>query len=157
MTEQKRRSFRILLGASAGCALAFASPAIAQGAPDSNSSPSAAQDAVADADSGLAIEQADITVTASRVRASGFNAPTPTTVLGEEVAERTAATTVADMLTQVPSFRLTGIAGTTSRPPRSTPTCAVSDRSARSCSSTADATFRPSPTARWILVSSPPI
>ncbi|MET0291406.1 MAG: TonB-dependent receptor [Steroidobacteraceae bacterium] len=49
-----------------------------------------------------------VVVTASRVQLSGFTAPTPTTVLGEEQVKLTAPTQVADVLSLVPSFRTTG-------------------------------------------------
>src|SRR5690606_32760824 len=49
-----------------------------------------------------------ITVTASRVRGSGFAAPTPLTVLGAEQIEAIAPTQVSDILAVVPSFRTTG-------------------------------------------------
>lgn len=44
----------------------------------------------------------EIVVTASRI--SGFNAPTPTTVLGVEEIQSAAAPTVADVLNRLPSF-----------------------------------------------------
>lgn len=50
----------------------------------------------------------DIVVTASRVRSSGFAAPTPLTVLGSEQIQATAPTQVQDILGLVPSFRTTG-------------------------------------------------
>lgn len=49
-----------------------------------------------------------ITVTASRVRGSGFAAPTPLTVLGAEQIDAIAPTQVQDILALVPSFRTTG-------------------------------------------------
>jgi outer membrane receptor protein involved in Fe transport len=49
-----------------------------------------------------------IVVTASRVRSSGFSAPTPLTVLGAEQIEAVAPTQVQDILALVPSFRTTG-------------------------------------------------
>lgn len=57
-----------------------------------------------------ATEAADsaITVTASRVRGSGFNAPTPLTVLGGDQIDAIAPTQVQDILALVPSFRTTG-------------------------------------------------
>lgn len=106
---QKRQFIRTLSTASAMCALVAATPALAQA---ESAAPAAPEAQTADAAADPVVESGEITVTASRVRAGGFTAPTPTTVLGQDVAERTTATTVADMLTQVPSFRLTGIAGT---------------------------------------------
>ncbi|MGC1269716.1 MAG: TonB-dependent receptor [Croceibacterium sp.] len=49
-----------------------------------------------------------ILVTASRVRSSGFTAPTPLTVLGADQIEAVAPTQVQDILALVPSFRTTG-------------------------------------------------
>src|SRR6187551_863227 len=49
-----------------------------------------------------------IFVTGSRLRASGFTAPSPLTVLGEEQIEAVAPTQVQDILALVPSFRTTG-------------------------------------------------
>ncbi len=49
-----------------------------------------------------------IVVTGSRVRSSGFTAPTPLTVLGEEQIEAVTPTQVSDILALVPSFRTTG-------------------------------------------------
>lgn len=50
----------------------------------------------------------DIVVTASRVRSSGFTAPTPLTVLGQEQIQSVAPTQVSEILAMVPSFRTTG-------------------------------------------------
>src|SRR5690606_1409064 len=50
----------------------------------------------------------EILVTASRVRSSGFTAPTPLTVLGQDEIAAVAPTQVQDVLSLVPSFRTTG-------------------------------------------------
>ncbi|AOH84983.1 hypothetical protein AWL63_14490 [Sphingomonas panacis] len=50
---------------------------------------------------------ADIVVTASRIGRAGFNAPTPTVVVGAATLEQRAAVNVADVLNEVPSFRRT--------------------------------------------------
>lgn len=53
-------------------------------------------------------ELAEITVTASRINAAGFTAPTPTSVLTAADVERTAPMQITDALSQIPSFRFTG-------------------------------------------------
>ena len=47
----------------------------------------------------------EVVVTASRIQAAGFTAPTPTTVLGATELTRRAATSVAEALTELPSIR----------------------------------------------------
>lgn len=47
----------------------------------------------------------DIVVTASRLSRSGYTAPTPTTVIGQEFLESRAITNVGDALNRVPAFR----------------------------------------------------
>jgi len=47
----------------------------------------------------------DIVVTASRLSRSGYTAPTPTTVIGQEFIEARAITNVGDALNRVPAFR----------------------------------------------------
>ncbi len=56
----------------------------------------------------------EVVVTASRVR-TGFTAPTPTTVVGEAQIEKRGVTNVADVLNEVPAFRATATAATTTR------------------------------------------
>ena len=46
----------------------------------------------------------ELVVTASRVNRSGFDAPTPTTVVGTDNLQAVAATNVADMLNTLPTF-----------------------------------------------------
>ena len=53
-------------------------------------------------------------VTASRVR-TGFTAPTPTTVVGEAQIEARGVTNVAEVLNEVPAFRATFTASSTTR------------------------------------------
>lgn len=48
---------------------------------------------------------ADIVVTGSRVARSGFEQPTPTTVIGQDFLNHTAATNVADALNTLPQLR----------------------------------------------------
>jgi outer membrane receptor protein involved in Fe transport len=86
--------------ASAMVALtAAASPAVAQVA----SAPADGQATSADT-----APPGEILVTASRVRSSGFTAPTPLTVLGQDEIAAVAPTQVQDVLSLVPSFRTTG-------------------------------------------------
>lgn len=49
-------------------------------------------------------EVEEVVVTASRVNRTGFDAPTPTTVVGAENLQAVAATNVADMLNTLPTF-----------------------------------------------------
>jgi iron complex outermembrane receptor protein len=49
----------------------------------------------------------ELVVTATRVARSGFTAPTPTTVIGEEQLQARAAVNVADVLNEIPAFRAT--------------------------------------------------
>lgn len=72
-----------------------------------------AQDQAASVDSGnaeAAVE--DIVVTGSRIAASGFAAPTPVTVVGQQDLQRQAATNVAELLNTLPAFRPQGSAAT---------------------------------------------
>ncbi|PTS88625.1 hypothetical protein DBR17_04330, partial [Sphingomonas sp. HMWF008] len=77
-------------------ALMFAASASAQTAP-----PAAAAESSAEA---TATEQ-DIVVTGSRIASSGFNAPTPVTIVGQQDLQRQGSTNVADLLNTLPSFR----------------------------------------------------
>ncbi|MEO7786794.1 MAG: Plug domain-containing protein, partial [Sphingomicrobium sp.] len=47
----------------------------------------------------------EIVVTASRVARLGFDAPTPTKILGAETLQQRAATNVGDFLNEIPAFR----------------------------------------------------
>ncbi len=47
----------------------------------------------------------DIIVTATRVQRDGFNAPTPTAIIGEGVLEARGATNVATVLNELPAFK----------------------------------------------------
>lgn len=90
-------SSRLVLAASLLALGAMPSVATAQ----DTAGQATGQDAAAPADEA-------ILVTASRVRSSGFTAPTPLTVLGAEQIEAVAPTQVQDILALVPSFRTTG-------------------------------------------------
>jgi outer membrane receptor protein involved in Fe transport len=80
------------LGALAFASLLCASPAMAQAA-----------DPAAPDEAAYAAEP--IIVTGSRIARSGFDQPTPVTVLGADQIERQAATNIAQVLNDLPSFR----------------------------------------------------
>ncbi len=88
------------LAATIGAAtMGWAAPALAQDA-DRSASPPEAPAAETATSSGE-----PIVVTGSRIDQSGFNAPTPVTVLGEEQIARQAASSVAQVLNDIPAFR----------------------------------------------------
>ena len=49
----------------------------------------------------------EVVITGSRLQVSGFQTPTPVTVLGESELEQRAATTIADVVNQLPAMRQT--------------------------------------------------
>jgi iron complex outermembrane recepter protein len=57
-------------------------------------------------------EAQEVTVTATRVNRSGYNAPTPTTVVSSEFLEDRAASTVVDTLATLPAFKDVATPGT---------------------------------------------
>jgi len=68
-------------------------------------SPAAAQEPAA-TDGGAGAESvAEVVVTGSRLGRSGYDAPTPVNVVGQDRMERLAVTNVGDALNQIPSFR----------------------------------------------------
>lgn len=71
-----------------------------------------ASDQGQDGDAGSDAQERDIVVTASRTERSGFEAPTPVTVLGARLLERSAATNFADQLNRLPSLRPTSTPST---------------------------------------------
>lgn len=89
--------------AAVATVLAFTAPAAAadQDATGAATTPAAAAPAEA-ADTG---EEQSIVVTGSRIARSGFNTPTPVTVLGSERLQTLGVTNVAEGLNQLPSFR----------------------------------------------------
>jgi outer membrane receptor protein involved in Fe transport len=93
--------------------LGAAAPAHAQAAPegglaDTEPAAATAPDVTGGATSGSTQVPNDIVVTASRVQANGFSAPTPTTVLGAAQIQSTAPAVVSEALALIPSFRTTG-------------------------------------------------
>jgi len=93
-TIGKRGKACDLLGAAALCALAY--PASASG---QDSVAPAGQADVAETTSGTG----DIVVTGSRLQ-SGFNSPTPVTIVSGEQLREASATSIADALNQLPVF-----------------------------------------------------
>ncbi|MEQ8312149.1 MAG: TonB-dependent receptor [Sphingopyxis sp.] len=89
---------RLALLAGVNLAAFVAAPAFAQTA---EPVPAPAEAAFAGGQDDLA----DIVVTGSRVARGGFEAPTPTTVLGLAEIERVAAPNIADLVNQMPSVR----------------------------------------------------
>lgn len=69
--------------------------------------PVMAQDVADQAEDSAQVAQSssEIIVTGSRIASSGFNAPTPVTVLGQEQMERQGVANVAQVLADIPSFR----------------------------------------------------
>lgn len=94
---QHRSSCRVrtLSGCLSGFALAASLLAAQAAQAQSDATPQGAVDE----------ETASIVVTGTRIQASGFNAPTPITVLGAEQIERQAVTNVAQILNEIPAFR----------------------------------------------------
>lgn len=90
------QSFRLLLRSSSA-ALALAMTITGSAA--------LAQDATPQSADAEARENADIIVTGSRLGRTGYDAPTPVNVVGEQRMEDLGITNVADALNQIPSFR----------------------------------------------------
>ncbi len=84
-----------------GVAIAFSTPAFAQTAPG--------QTEAADADQA----GSEIVVTGSRVDRAGFDAPTPTTVVGEAELRQGARPSIAAVLNDQPQFRATSTPAST--------------------------------------------
>jgi outer membrane receptor protein involved in Fe transport len=80
--------------ASLAASLAIAQPATAQESADTS-----------DAGSASASEGDPIVVTGSRIARSGFTAPTPVTVVGDEQIARQGASNIAQVLNEIPAFR----------------------------------------------------
>jgi outer membrane receptor protein involved in Fe transport len=84
--------------------LALASPATAQEQPAGESIAEEAE---------TPPESAPIIVTGSRIARSGFTAPTPVTVLGEEQIARQGTSNIAQVLNEIPAFRAQSSPATT--------------------------------------------
>lgn len=83
-------------------AMTLASPAYAQTAPAPAPQEEVAPQSEAPAD---AEQQDDIVITGSRIIASGFNAPTPTTIIGEEQITANAQPNIFNTIAQLPSLQ----------------------------------------------------
>jgi len=96
---------RALLSASVGALaiLALAAPAGAQTAPADTATPPASAPIQAAAPG--AADTGEVIVTGSRIRSSGFNAPTPTQVLGAADIARNAEPNIFTTITQLPSLQ----------------------------------------------------
>ncbi len=94
---------RHMAGVSLAAMAAFGltAPALAQAAP---AQPQAVAPQVQTDDAG-APRSADIIVTGSRITTSGFNAPTPTTVIGEEQIANNAQPNIFTTIAQLPSLQ----------------------------------------------------
>ncbi|WP_404710028.1 TonB-dependent receptor domain-containing protein [Sphingomonas sp. MMS24-J13] len=116
MTRQRNttRDVRALRAATPASAIALAllaQAAPAQTAPAARASaPSAAtveQTAVSPPVADAAADAAEIVVTGSRLANTGFSAPTPVTVVGEQRITALANTNLGDVLVKLPAFRNT--------------------------------------------------
>jgi len=129
MPSVRSSAFLFARGSFAALTVALASPALAQEAvppataptaEESGTLPDATTPAPAPADAAIAPAAAaedtgpveDIVVTGSRIARSGFTAPTPVTVVGQERLTQLGLTNIADALNQIPSFRATTTPGT---------------------------------------------
>ncbi len=104
-TEDKTRLPLARLGASGAAlaaALALAMPAAAQDQPEGETP---APTPAAQANGASTGEGDPIVVTGSRIVRSGFTAPTPVTVLGDEQIARQGASNIAQVLNEIPAFR----------------------------------------------------
>lgn len=118
-THKERASVSLFCGASLAAIVAVAAPsaASAQTADPQGNAPTtqpAQQDsALAASSESRPLDQSDIVVTGSRVVRDGFNAPTPTSVIGATEIAAKAPANIADFVNELPS-----VAG--SATPRST-------------------------------------
>src|SRR4051812_310225 len=95
---------QLAIGASAFALAIAAQPANAQ-AQAAASPPPPTNAVTAPAPSEAAM--ADIVVTGTRLGKSGFTAPTPVTVIGEQKITALASTNLGDVLDRLPAFRTT--------------------------------------------------
>ena len=95
---------RHLTGASLAVMASMALAGMAQ-AQDAAAPPAPAAAPQAQTEDAGAPRSADIVVTGSRITTSGFNAPTPTTVIGEEQIINNAQPNVFNTIAQLPSLQ----------------------------------------------------
>lgn len=93
---------RLVRTSVAVAALCIAQTAIAQ---DINSTDET--NVVDDAGAADVADAGEIIVTGSRAATNGFDAPTPTVILGEELVKQQGAATIAQVLNQEPAFKAT--------------------------------------------------
>ena len=98
------RTLFATVSSSIALSISVATPALAQDQ-QVPPPPPAGVEAQQDADAAQDAAAQDIVVTGSRLSATGFNAPTPVTVVGSEEIARQAAPNVAEILNQIPAFR----------------------------------------------------
>jgi iron complex outermembrane receptor protein len=107
-------SRRLHIGASLAAlsAMMIAAPGYAQEASPSQEPPATVADPAPSAEASAGSAQTgpqpngqEIVVTGSRIARSGFNTPTPVTVVGAEQIERQGITNIAQALNDIPAFR----------------------------------------------------
>ncbi len=107
-------AYRLLALGSTALGALLSVEAMAQTAP--TPAAEAAQQAEAPADvapqADAGEDSREIVVTGTRLGVSGFTAPTPVTVLGVDMIEKTSSPTIGEALAQLPSFRPTSTPGT---------------------------------------------
>jgi hypothetical protein len=96
-----RRSALLTVSVGAMLTALSVSPAMAQSAADS----APAAPPAAAAEPAQQSVKPDIIVTGSRITASGFNAPTPTTVVGEDLINNNAQPNIFSTVVQLPSLQ----------------------------------------------------
>lgn len=110
ISSARRRRGRLLAGATALAAVAVATPALAQSAATPTVAAAPGDPQAAPATPPASTGQ-DIVVTGSRITASGFRAPTPTTIVDASALARNAEPNVFTTIAQLPS--LAGSTGVT--------------------------------------------
>lgn len=101
-TDHRRALRRMLLGVATAALAIGGAPAAAQSV---TPLPSATQPPVPTAAPPQEEEPVDVIVTGSQIARSGFDTPTPITVIGNEDIERVAAPNIADVLNQFPALK----------------------------------------------------
>lgn len=91
----RRRQALMSAGAIALVSALTAGPALAQSGSDKSPSPSGGGDATV----------SEIVVTGTRIQTTGFTAPTPTSVIGEEQIQNNAQPNVFATIVQLPSLQ----------------------------------------------------
>jgi iron complex outermembrane recepter protein len=104
-----KSTYTQLLASSALALMVVCEPAIAQTSSGTEPADAAAPQGAAEAE----VEDGDIVVTGSRIVRAGFDAPTPTSVLGEAELRQGNRPSVVEVLNDQPNFRATTTPGTT--------------------------------------------